>query len=522
MQLSKTVIKLLKNILNMLSSTKDPVFAALTAELQQLRLRLDEPLRVAIVGLMKAGKSTLMNALLQEKILYTATLEATYTITWFKYGETPRIRVVFKDGHTQDARYDDLENWTVRPTGAEKTRLDDVAYVEIYYPNELLKTMELIDTPGLESTHGTDSQNTMDFLGQRLSKEADKLTSEAASQAEAIVYAFSRGAAGRDADVLDAFKGDAGNSSPINAIGVFTKADVYWNCAESPESDPLEIVADACDTYRKKLKDKLYTILPVVAKPVETVCELSDRAYDILKRLAAIDTPVLVDFLVDASLFSTEPEDVDMPIPPIDRRYVLDLFGQYGLYTATQAIRRGIPREGLAEHLYARSGVDRASKLILRHFGNRAYLIKLEYILRRLRTEAGRIRHLNGVSPAAIRMCERIVEDIDALRDDEQMFKELAVLQAYYNGDFSFSDPEAERQFLEITGEYGYGCEARLGFSEPNAINVLKKEALTRSALWSALANDIGSPRAVNQAADVIVRSCDSMYYHLDMLSGFD
>jgi ribosome biogenesis GTPase A len=41
--------------------------------------RLEEPLRVAVVGVMKAGKSTLMNALLKEKILYTATLEATYT-----------------------------------------------------------------------------------------------------------------------------------------------------------------------------------------------------------------------------------------------------------------------------------------------------------------------------------------------------------------------------------------------------------------------------------------------------------
>ncbi|MDR0819151.1 MAG: dynamin family protein, partial [Oscillospiraceae bacterium] len=266
MQLSANVNKLLTNVKNMLTAANEPEFAPLLTEIGDVQARLTEPLRVAVIGVMKAGKSTLMNALLKEKILYTNTLEATYTVSWFKYGDTPGLTVVFSDGSARDAPFSDLEKWTVRPMGEEKHRLDDVKHIIIRYPNEILKTMELIDTPGLESTTDKASKNTRDFLGQRLSEEADKITSENASQAEAIIYAFSRAVNGKDAEVLSAFKGENDNSSPINAIGLFTKADIYWNCAAAPEFDPLETVSEACGGYRSKLRDKLYTILPVVAK----------------------------------------------------------------------------------------------------------------------------------------------------------------------------------------------------------------------------------------------------------------
>ncbi len=523
MQLNRQVSKMLKNMENMVSSINYIDFQQFAGELADLRKRLEEPLRVAIVGVMKAGKSTLMNAILKEKILYTNTLEATYTVSWFRYGEQPKLLIVMKDGHEFTAPFEELERWTVRPKDQETTEIDEVKHVVIYYPNEILKIMELIDTPGLESTFQTDSNNTLSFLGQKLEKEANRMTSETASQAEAIVYAFSRGANGKDAEVLDAFRGDsAKNSSPINAVGIFTKVDVYWDAVRAAEKNPFDLVKPALDGYKLSLRDRLYTILPVIAKPVETISEITDEVFDILLRLSLLDTSILMEFLMDAFMFINEPEDSDMTISCSDRKKVLDLFGQYGIYQITNALKKGITRSYLADYLYELCGIEKAAHMIQSHFGNRAFLIKLDYVLKRIHTIAIEKKHQNINNLQQFRVCERICEDIEKLREEEQAFRELELLQLYYNGGITFTDEKQELQFLELTGEYGSSCEYRLGFCKISSLKEMKKEAMKRSKYWNSIYQDWCTPDSLKKVASVLMRSCDILFYHLDMLSGFE
>ena len=47
---------------------------------------VDEPLRVAIAGKIKAGKSTLLNALVGEHIAPTDSGECTRVVTWYEHG----------------------------------------------------------------------------------------------------------------------------------------------------------------------------------------------------------------------------------------------------------------------------------------------------------------------------------------------------------------------------------------------------------------------------------------------------
>ena len=68
---------------------------------QQLRHqldRLDEPLRVAIAGKVKAGKSTLLNALVGELIAPTDAGECTRVVTWYLDGHSPKILMDPKSG----------------------------------------------------------------------------------------------------------------------------------------------------------------------------------------------------------------------------------------------------------------------------------------------------------------------------------------------------------------------------------------------------------------------------------------
>src|SRR5206468_270497 len=45
--------------------------------------RLQAPMRVAIIGRVKAGKSTAMNALLGHPVVPTGETEVTFNVTWF-------------------------------------------------------------------------------------------------------------------------------------------------------------------------------------------------------------------------------------------------------------------------------------------------------------------------------------------------------------------------------------------------------------------------------------------------------
>jgi tRNA U34 5-carboxymethylaminomethyl modifying GTPase MnmE/TrmE len=59
-------------------------------ELDRIGRRLNQPIRIALAGTLKAGKSTLVNALVGEDIAPTDATEATRIVTWFRHGPPRR------------------------------------------------------------------------------------------------------------------------------------------------------------------------------------------------------------------------------------------------------------------------------------------------------------------------------------------------------------------------------------------------------------------------------------------------
>ena len=67
-------------------------------ELDRIGRRLNQPIRIALAGTLKAGKSTLVNALVGEDIAPTDATEATRIVTWFRNGPTPKVTANHRGG----------------------------------------------------------------------------------------------------------------------------------------------------------------------------------------------------------------------------------------------------------------------------------------------------------------------------------------------------------------------------------------------------------------------------------------
>lgn len=517
MSLRSDVLGLLDNARRL--CTQCPDAKALADSLTEMYERLNKPLRVAVVGIMKAGKSTFMNALMGVDILCTGDLETTYTVCWFRYGREPKLTICFRDGGKQEAPLSDLEKWSVRAYEKENPRINDVKYLIIYYPSEVLRTMEFIDTPGLDSVYGTDAQNTLDFLSIQGSEE----TIYEAGMADAVIYAFNRSASGFDADILQAFqKGGMGPASPINSVGILTKADAtgIWDIFE--EERPVEAAAAVASSVMKNegIKRLLFTAIPVCAKVCEGYAQLKEADWEAMRQIARTDIEELRELLSDAREFSQSSEEMYAALGSRDvRKRFMTLVGQYGILEITSLLRAGKSPEEIGTILQEVCGVENVRDLLLRHFGNRTFLIKTQYIFNCLRGMIRQIKKKPEISIQLQGICGQLSDHIDGLMTSVQTLKELKVLQMYYNGQLQFFDKEEEQDFLRITGEYGRSVEARLGITDCRTVVELADIARQKVAFWNEKANGFMLPGTYIDAASILARSYEQMFYHLNALS---
>ncbi len=501
-----------------LAEFEEEQISQLFRTISETQEHLSEPLRVAVSGFMKAGKSTIMNALLREKVVCTGGLVTTYIVTWFRYGEEKELDVVFRDGTKERYPLDEIENWTVIDKVQINPRMRDVEYIIVYYPNELLKKIELIDTPGLfspENEDTGDSQNTLDFLGLEAIEDANLINSNAASKADAIIYAFGRGFLENDYKIVRAF-----TTTSINAVGVFSKVDQsYWSCFEA-EKKPTDVVEPVVNRLSGELKENLYRIIPVTALCVEGSLGLTDEHWETLQEIAALDHNTFVKIIADSENFMHRVYK-NVAITPERRAPLLPLLGQYGIYLAVCGIREGLDRSQITEYLYEQSGLGDLYQLILRHFGNRSYLIKTDVALKRIEMSLEAMEYAGAVSSEIRDVCDLVHDKINALRRDNS-FTELNCLRDYYAGKIKLPKRKSgtltmDEQFLHIMGEYGRNCNARLGFSEPVAMEVLAKTALTWISDWSKLTGILYS-KTINHTAKTVISRLQEMYMHLDAL----
>jgi len=140
-------------------------FGTALARIGEVRARFSEPFRVAVVGEFKAGKSTLVNALLgMPDFLPEGVVAVTGAVTEIWYGKDPFGEVFDADGVTvfrgtpkQAVRFSDQNTEEGRRLAGRGGRV--VARID----NPVLENLVIIDTPGLGFS-ARDDKATLDSL----------------------------------------------------------------------------------------------------------------------------------------------------------------------------------------------------------------------------------------------------------------------------------------------------------------------------------------------------------------------
>jgi len=117
------------------------------------------PMEVAIVGQFSSGKSTFLNALLSKDILPTGITPVTSKVNYINYADEYKFKVTYKNGANE---YHSLE--LISQFTDQRYSIEDIKYITLYAPMDILKEISFVDTPGLNSQSLSDTQATKTIL----------------------------------------------------------------------------------------------------------------------------------------------------------------------------------------------------------------------------------------------------------------------------------------------------------------------------------------------------------------------
>ncbi|MFI1682868.1 dynamin family protein [Streptomyces sp. NPDC020607] len=487
-------------------------FGEARAVLAEQHARIAAPLRVALVGRVSSGKSTLANALLGGDRVPTGIEELTYNVNWLRHGPDQTLTVHFTDGTPPERRgIGELEELTVRARGTPELAalLRRVDYLEITDPHPYLRAFDLIDTPGLDSHFGEDSANTLRFLAL---DEGDvrAATLGQAAKADALVLVFARGLASSEGELLRDFTGaDVGGAGPVTTVGALTKVELFWPAHADPLAEGRRVAGRLMDT--SGARRLLYDLCPLASLVGSAAGGCTDDDFADLVALSALAPSDLADRVYFGAEFASG-DMPDVPVRASRRRALHRRFGGYGIVLAARLIRDGVDtRETLRTELYRGSGMADFRGLLAEHFGHRAELVKLARSVRHLSS----LPDLDGGSPRTREVLRRAAAAVTSLEHAEHAFAELAVLRGHYS-DVIALEPSDAADLLRITGEHGHAPHDLLGLPAGARATETSARARERLTHWAALTADPTHAGATRRACRVVRRSYELLIDRLD------
>lgn len=306
----------------------------LAPQVGELRGVMAAPPRFLVTGRMKAGKSTLVNALVRNRIAATAVLECTDAVTVYVDGLSEHIGPL---------------DW---PLGAPG---ESTASVRMHVmPSAALKNMSFVDAPGLGS---------LDFRNRELAHGAARMRKglgfDGWESIDAAVYVFD---SVLRADELDFVRGLGFGS--LGTVGVLSRADDFAEGAFG-DADPMAAAEAHAADLAEHWQGWFSGVLPVSALMSQTA-ETGGVTEDIAARLATLGGLPRRE-----AIRELEREDPQLLGPEVRRDLLAD-FGAYGVLEGREIAAGG--GVALRDWLRVASGMERLRSHLL---GDAAYAAAL-------------------------------------------------------------------------------------------------------------------------------------------------
>ncbi|WP_094288952.1 dynamin-like GTPase family protein [Mycobacterium lehmannii] len=456
-------------------------------ELERIGGRLNQPIRIALAGTLKAGKSTLVNALVGEDIAPTDATEATRIVTWFRHGPTPKVTANHRGGRRSNVPIGRDPNEGGLTFDFATLDPEDIVDLDVEWPAAELIDTTIIDTPGTSSLSRDVSERTLRLL----------VPADGVPRVDAVVFLLRTLNAADIALLKQIGELVGGSAGALGVIGVASRADEIG----AGRIDAMLSAKDVATRFTAEMErtGTCQAVVPVSGLLALTARTLRQSEFVALEKLAAVDAAELTKAMLSVDRFVRD--DSQLPVDAATRAALLDRFGMFGIRISIAVLRAGVSDSvALADELLERSGLVALREVIDQQFGQRSDLLKAHTALLSLR---------QFVQANPIYATPYILADIDPLLADTHAFEELRLLSQLRSRPTTLNDDEMA-SLRRIIGGSGTDAASRLGLQPDNPYDG-PRAAFAAAQRWRRRAEHPLNDPFTTRACRAAVRSAEAL-----------
>src|ERR1700738_4521123 len=287
-------------------------------ELERIGYRLNQPIRIALAGTLKAGKSTLVNALWGEAIPPPCATEAPRIVTWFRHGPIPKVTANHRGGRRSNVPIARGSNGAPgRSLHFASLDPEDVADLDVEWPAAELIDATIIDTPGTSSLSRDVSERTLRLL----------VPEDGVPRVDAVVFLLRTLNAADIALLKQIGELVGGSAGALGIIGVASRADEIG----AGRIDAMLSAADVAQRFTREMNQTgiCQAVVPVSGLLALTARTLRQSEFTALRKLAGVDSATLSKAMLSVDRFVRA--DSRLPVDAGTRAQLLERFGMFGI-----------------------------------------------------------------------------------------------------------------------------------------------------------------------------------------------
>ncbi|GAT10505.1 dynamin-like GTPase family protein [Mycolicibacterium novocastrense] len=456
-------------------------------ELERIGGRLNQPIRIALAGTLKAGKSTLVNALVGEDIAPTDATEATRIVTWFRHGPTPKVTANHRGGRRSNVPIGRDPNEGGLTFDFATLDPEDIVDLDVEWPAAELIDTTIIDTPGTSSLSRDVSERTLRLL----------VPEDGVPRVDAVVFLLRTLNAADIALLKQIGELVGGSAGALGVIGVASRADEIG----AGRIDAMLSAKDVATRFTAEMErtGTCQAVVPVSGLLALTARTLRQSEFVALEKLAGVDAAELTKAMLSVDRFVRD--DSQLPVDAATRAALLDRFGMFGIRISIAVLRAGVSDSvALADELLERSGLVTLREVIDQQFAQRSDLLKAHTALLSLR---------QFVQANPIYATPYILADIDPLLADTHAFEELRLLSQLRSRPTTLNDDEMA-SLRRIIGGSGTDAASRLGLQPDNPYDG-PRAAFAAAQRWRRRAEHPLNDPFTTRACRAAVRSAEAL-----------